>query len=176
MTFDEEQDLKALETIQLLSPAKRQTIALAFNTFGVDAEKFLLKESVLKYIQFEDFTISDLAQKKVLTFEEIQKLQKISITSSGKIYLNWLQSQKEKEGIDLKIKKLAITNSKFQKWTPVVSAVIAILSIVMTSIIALSKKDKLYIPVQEVQRLQQTQEQINKSIATFLDSLSVHQK
>ncbi|MGF2414577.1 MAG: hypothetical protein ACQUYJ_19735, partial [Ferruginibacter sp.] len=91
-------------------------------------------------------------------------------------YLDFLNKEKDKDEIDIKLKRITISNSKFQKWTPIVSAFIAMLSIIATIFIARTKTEKPYIPVQEIQQLQKTQEQINKSIKQYLDTLRVHQK
>lgn len=100
----------------------------------------------------------------------------------GKPYYYHLKIQKEKfdkenikDEADLRVKQITISNSKFQKWVPIISAFIAALSLTTTIILSLNSKDKLYVPVQELKRLQQTQDQINKSFQQFLDTLSKHQ-
>lgn len=91
-------------------------------------------------------------------------------------YLDFLKKEKEKDDIDIKLKQVTISNSKFQKYTPIVSAIIATLSLIATIIIANTKTEKQYIPLQEMQQLQQIQEKIDKSIEQYLDTLRVHQR
>ena len=104
--------------------------------------------------------------------------RKIVLTPKGAIDYrdNFYLNKNETDSLDLKIKKITVHNSKFQKWTPIISAAIAMLSIVATIFIARAKTEKPYIPVKEMQQLKQTQESINKSLEQYLDTLRVHQK
>jgi hypothetical protein len=84
--------------------------------------------------------------------------------------------KKTRDDLDEKVKKITLNNSRFQKYTPIVSAIIAGLSLISTIILSISKSEKPYIPLKEMQQLEKTQEKINKSIEQYLDTLRVHQK
>jgi hypothetical protein len=96
-----------------------------------------------------------------------------------KAYQLFVKEQHEKEDeikeLDYKLKKITINNSSLQRNISIASFLIACLSLTTTIIVSVSKSDKQYIPLQEMQQLQKTQEQINKSVQSYLDDLSKHQ-
>lgn len=162
MTYEHDQDLKALLIIQSLQPATKDVLSLAFTGIGIDPNGFIKRENTENLIKFSEADNLDD--------------EKISLTQSGEIYLKWLLSEREKETVDLKIKKLTVANSKIQRVTVIASAIIAALSLITTIFVSYTKKNIPYIPIQQQQQLMQIQEQINKSLLQYQDSLKAHQK
>ena len=161
MTLEQEVDYKALS---LISKTKTYSNSDLVNLFSNILTPTKAAELHKKFVENEYYK------------QSVSGIPDYVLLDRALFYLDFLSKEKDKDDIDIKLKRITISNSKFQKWTPIVSAFIATLSIVATIFIARTKTEKPYIPMQEMQQLEKTQEQINKSIEQYLDTLRVHQR
>jgi hypothetical protein len=161
MTLEQDYDLRALSYFK---DHPKQTMSDIINYLAV----LMGNEAAGKL--YEQYV-----HKNYFTIERVNESNEYTISEGGIIYIEFLKKELDKESIDIKVKQIAIANSIFQKWVPICSAIIAALSLIATIFIARSKAERPYIPVQEMRQLEKTQEQINKSIEQYLDTLRVHQ-
>ncbi|NOT94408.1 hypothetical protein [Ferruginibacter sp.] len=161
MTLEQEIDYKALSLISKNNTYSNSDLVTLFSNILTTSKAAELHK---KFVENEYYK------------QAVSGIPDYVLHDRALFYLDFLNKEKDKDEIDIKLKRITISNSKFQKWTPIVSAFIAMLSIIATIFIARTKTEKPYIPVQEIQQLQKTQEQINKSIKQYLDTLRVHQK
>ena len=75
--------------------------------------------------------------------EFINGSNQYTISEGGKIYTAYLKKEIDKEDIDIKLKKISISNIGFNKYFPSIAVGVAILSIIVPILLRQCDKDKI---------------------------------
>lgn len=89
------------------------------------------------------------------------------ISLAGENYLRFLTKEKEKEDLEIKLKRITIGFSKFQQGTIVASLLVAAIALFTPFLIRFidrNKIEKTSTEIPQLQQLMQTQEQISKDL------------
>lgn len=147
MTLEQENDFYILSYLNTKPLFSKKDVALFLALLPIDTDLFIKSQADKNFIEFKE--------------------DNILISKSGRFYLNWLASEKLKEELDAKIKKLTLNQATFQKVMTIASLSIAAIAI-LTPIILwkldenVIKETKTQVP--QLQQVLQKQDQLLKDL------------